>query len=532
MPALLQTVRHDLRYALRLLRRSPGFATATILTLALSIGANAAIFSAVEGVLISPLPYPEPDRLVRLFEEAPTTPHFPMAPGDFRDYRAELQTFEGIAAYVRGDLQLGDPGRPEQLRGIQVSAGFFRVLGYQPILGREFEKDDELQGRNDVVVLSHGLWMRRFDGDASVIGRSVRLSGRTFRVVGVLPLGVQHVGGTYRTYGHGEAIDIWSVLAVPREEHPRFRFSHYFNVVGRVRAGVSRGAMEEDLKRTGASVAGRYPTPNSPWTPSAVPLKQEIVGAAESTLFVLAGAASLVLLLACVNVAGLLLGRASSRSREIGVRAALGATRWRLARQMLVESVVLAAAGGVAGIGLAYGAIAGLARFGPSDLPRLQAISVNGTVLGYTAAAIAICAVAFGFAPAWRLARAGVSDALRDGGRSVAGGSHQQTRRLLVAAEVALAFVLVVASGLLFRSFIRMIDADPGFDPRSAITIAVDLPTARYDPARFGSVLPAGRGAGPRAARRGRSLVQLGSAVDGLRREHQLRDCRASVSLG
>jgi putative ABC transport system permease protein len=506
MAAMLQTLRNDVRYALRLLRRSPGFAGATILTLALSIGADAAIFSAVQGVLISPLPYPEPDRLVRLFEEAPTTPHFPMAPADFRDYRAELQTFEGLAAYLRSDLQLGDAARPEHLRGMQVTAGFFRLLGYQPLFGREFELDDELPGRNEVVILSHGLWMRRFDGDGSVIGRSVRLSGRTFRVVGVLPADFQHVGGTYRTYGHGETIDIWSVLPVPREERSGLRFAHYFNVVGRIRPGVSRGEMAQDLKRTGVSVARRYPNPNSPWSPSAVPLKQEIVGTAESTLLVLSGAAAAVLLLACVNVAGLLLGRASSRSREIGVRAALGATRWRLARQMLVESVVLAAAGGVIGIALAYGAIAALTRFGPSDLPRLQAIAIDGTVLGSTVAVIVLCALAFGFAPAWRLARAGVGDALRDGGRSVAGESHQRTRRLLVAAEVALAFVLVVSSGLLLRSFIRMMNADPGFEPGRAVTVSVDLPTARYD-------TPASTAFYQRAADRVRALPGVAEAA-------------------
>ena len=429
-----------------------------------------------------------------------------MAPADFRDYRAELQTFEGLAAYVRADLQLGDAARPEHLRGMQVTAGCFRLLGYQPLFGREFALDDELPGRNEVVVLSHGLWMRRFDGDASVIGRSVRFSGRTFRVVGVLPPDFQHVGGTYRTYGHGEAIDVWSVLPVPREERPGLRFSHYFNVVGRIRSGVSPGEMEQDLKRTGVSVARRYPNPNSPWSPTAVPLKQEIVGTAESTLLVLAGAAAAVLLLACVNVAGLLLGRASSRSREIGVRAALGATRWRLARQMLVESVVLAAAGGVIGIGLAYGAIAALTRFGPSDLPRLQAIAIDGPVLGSTVAAIVFCALAFGFAPAWRLARAGVSDALRDGGRSVAGDSNQRTRRLLVAAEVALAFVLIVSSGLLLRSFVRMMNADPGFEPGRAITISVDLPAARYD-------TPASTAFYQRAADRVRALPGVAEAA-------------------
>jgi predicted permease len=481
MSGMVQTLHHDIRYALRLLRRSPGFAAASILTLALAIGANAAIFSAVQGVLISPLPYPDPDRLVRLFEEAPTTPHFPMAPADFRDYRAELQTFDGIAAYLRADLQLGDINRPELLRGMQVSAGFFTLLGVQPLIGREFDQQDELPARNDVVMLSHSLWMRRFQGDPAIVGRSVRFSGRPFRVVGVLPATFQHVGGTYRTYGHGEPVDVWSVLPVPREEHPRFRYSHYFNVVGRVRADVNWAAVQDDLARTGASVATRYPSPNSPWQPAVVPLKQEIVGTAESTLFVLAGAAAAVLLLACVNVAGLLLGRSADRAREIGVRAALGATRWRLARQMLVESIVLATAGGAIGVALAYGAVAVLSRVGPADLPRLQTIAVNGRVLFFTLAAIVGCALTFGLAPGWRLVRAGMSEALREGGRSVAGSRHQRTQRTLAAAEVALAFVLVVSSGLLLRSFVAMMNANPGFEPGGAITASVELPTARYN---------------------------------------------------
>ncbi len=451
---MIQTLLQDVRYAIGLLRRSPAFAATAVLTLALSIGANTAIFSAVQGVLVAPLPYPDPERLVRLFEEAPTTPHFPMAPADFRDYRAELQTFEGLAAYQRADLQLGDLQQPEQLRGMQVTSGFFKLLGAQPAIGREFEVTDEIEGNNDVVIFSHSLWMRRFNGDPDVVGRVVRLSGRMFRVVGVLPEGFQHVGGTYRTYGHGEPVDVWSVLAVPRDEHPRFRFSHYFNVVGRVRRDVGRAAMEEDLRRTGVSVAKRYPTPNSPWKPTAVPLKDEIVGTAESTLLVLSGAASAVLLLACVNVAGLLLGRASGRSREIGVRAALGATRWRLARQLLIESLVLATVGGTIGVGLAYIAIAALARFGPSDMPRLQMIEVNAQVLFYAVAATLFSALLFGLAPALRLVRAGVGGALKEGGRTVAGSPHQRLRRVLAAAEVALAFVLVVSSGLLLRSFV------------------------------------------------------------------------------
>lgn len=480
---MTQTLLQDARYAVRLLRRSPGFAATAMLTLALSIGANAAIFSAVQGVIFAPLPYADPERLVRLFEEAPTMPHFPMAPADFRDYRAELQTFEGIAAYLRADMQLGDIHQPEQLRGMRVTAGFFKLLGYQPALGREFEMADEIQGNGDVVILSHSLWMRRFNGDPAVVGRAVRFSGRLFRVVGVLPANFEHVGGTYRSYGHGEPVDVWSALTVPRDEHPRFRFSHYFNVVGRVRANVGWAQMEDDLRRMGSTVARRYPAPNSPWKPRAVPLKDEIVGTADSMLWLLAGAASAVLLLACVNIAGLLLGRASGRSREIGVRSALGATRWRLVRQLLLESVVVAAAGGAMGVGLAYLAVAALGRFGPADLPRLQMIEVNDRVLLFTLAATLLSALLFGLVPAMRLARAGVGETLKEGLRSVAGSPHQRMRRVLAAAQVALAFVLVVSSGLLLRSFVAMIATNPGFEPGGALTASVDLPTARYDPA-------------------------------------------------
>ena len=477
----METLRQDVGYALRLLRRSPGFTATAVVTLGLAIGANTAIFSAIHGVLVAPLPYPDPERLVRLFEEAPTTPHFPMAPADFRDYRAELRAFEGLAAYQRADLQFGDAQQPEQLRGMQVTSGFFALLGTQTSLGREFLPDDEIDGRNNVAILSHALWMRRFDANPSVVGTAARFSGRMLQIVGVLPPGFQHVGGTYRSYGHGEPVDVWTVLPVPRVEHPRFRYSHYFNVVGRVRSNVSAAEVAADLQRVGISVAKRYPAPNSPWKPSMTPLKAEIVGTAESTLMVLAGAASAVLLLACVNVASLLLGRASRREREIGIRAAIGATRSRLTRQLLIESFVLATTGAIVGIGLAFTAIALLSRFGPQDMPRLRMIEVNASVLLYAVAATVASALLFGLAPAWRLARSGVGEVLRASGRTIAGSTHQRLRRVLTAAEVALAFVLVVASGLLLRSFAAMIDTDPGFRPATTFTASIELPTARYD---------------------------------------------------
>ena len=476
----MDAVLNDLRYAMRVLRRSPGFAATAILTLALSIGANAAIFSAVQGVLVAPLPYPDPDRLVRIFEETDTTPHFPMSPANFRDYRRELRTFDGIAAYLRADLQIGEAGRPEQLPGMQVTSGFFTLLGHPPVLGRDFAAGDELPGRNTVVILSHSLWMRRFGGDPAIVGRSIPLSGRTFEVAGVLPAGVQHVGGTFRSYGHGERVDIWWVLPVPQDERPSLRFSHYFNVVGRVRPGVAWADVAEDLRQAGASAATRYPQPNSPWRSRLVPLREEIVGNTGSTLAVLSGAAAAMLLLACVNVAGLLLGRASVRSREVGVRAAMGATRGRLARQLLVESLVLAAVGGTLGIGLGYAAVAALARFGPADLPRLQMVEIDAVVLGASVAATVLSALLFGLAPALRLARTGVGDALKEGGRAIAGSAHQRVRRGLTAVQVALAFVLVVAGALLLRSFVSMISEPPGFEPAGAITAIVQLPAARY----------------------------------------------------
>jgi putative ABC transport system permease protein len=477
MPNLL----HDARYAVRLLRRSPGFTITAVMTLALAIGANTAIFSAVKGMLISPLPYPNPDRLVRLFEESDRTPHFPMAPADFRDYRSELQSFDGIAAYIRGDLQIGDANHPEQLRGMQVTAGFFGVLGYQPAMGRDFEAADEIPGNSDVVILGHTLWTARFSGDPGVIGRSIRLSGKSFRVIGVLPEGVQHVGSGYRSYGHGEPVDIWSVLVVPREEKPTHRFSHYFNVIARLRPGVTLAGMDADLRRTRESVGRRYPVSPSPWHPRAVPLKDEIVGTAESTLVALGGAATAVLILACVNVAGLLLGRGVGRSREIGVRAALGATRSRLARQLLIESLVLAGLGGAIGVALAYSGIAALSRFGPSDIPRLESIFVDTQVLLYALAATIASALLFGLAPALRLASAGVGETLKEGVRSIAGSPHQRVRRGLAAIQLALAFVIVVSSGLLLRSFVAMITTNPGFTPGGAITASIELPVARYD---------------------------------------------------
>jgi predicted permease len=482
----MRNIAQDVRYAVRLLLRAPGFTAVAALTLGLGIGANTAIFSVVHGILLKPLPYADPDRLVRAFEEAPDVPEFPVSPGNFVDYRAQTQAFEGLAAYDRGDLQLGGD-RPEQLRGMRVTSGFFALLGYQPLLGREFTRDDERSSAAPVVILSHALWSRRFAADRGIVGRTIELSGKTFEVIGVLPAGVQHVGGTYRSYPHGQTVDVWWPRALPATPQRRDRAQHYLSVVGRVRPGVTVAQAGEDLRRISARLAAAYPDSNADWSSHVRPLRADIIGTSEPTLVALLAAAAAVLLIACLNVAGLLLGRATARTGEIGVRAALGATRSRLVRQLVVESALLALAGAMLGTGVAYLAVQALLAFAPADTPRLHMVSVDRVVLAYTLAATALTALLFGLAPALQLARADVAPALR-GGRGAPGGAQHRLRRTLVAAEVALAFVLVVTGGLLLRSFALLLRLDPGFRADHVLTATIALPPARYPKAADAAV--------------------------------------------
>jgi predicted permease len=469
----------DVRYAVRLLLRSPGFTCVAALTLALGIGANTAIFSVVHGVLVKPLPYADPDSLVRLFEESPPeTPEFPLSPGTFIEFRSHSRAFASLAAHERSDLQLGGD-RPEQLRGMRVTAGFFELLGYRPHLGREFTREDEAPDAGAVAILSHALWARRFASDSTVVGRPVLLSGRTFEIVGVLPPGVQHVGGAYRAYPHGESVDIWWPRSLPATPQRRDRAQHYLSVIGRLRPGVTPAQGQDDLRRMSTVLAEQYPQTNARWSSHLRPLRTDIVGTSETTLAALLAAAGAVLLIACLNVAGLLLGRATGRAREIGVRAALGATRVRLLRQLVTESSLLALVGGALGIAFAYAAVNVLVAFAPADTPRLHMVSVDRVVLGYTVLATALTALLFGLAPAIQLARADVAPSL-SGGRGAAGGAQQRVRRGLVVAEVALAFVLIATAGLLLRSFSSLLTVDPGFRPDRVLTAVVNLPPARY----------------------------------------------------
>ncbi|MGH9936388.1 MAG: ABC transporter permease, partial [Blastocatellia bacterium] len=371
----------DLRYGARMLLKTPGFTLIAVITLSLGIGANTAIFSVVNGVLLKPLPYRAPEQLIRVFERSRTQPKFPMSGGNFQDYREQNSTLSGLALYTRQDLELSRDDKPERLAALRVTAGFFELLGAQPLLGREFRREDELPDNNQVVILSHGLWQRRFNGDPGVVGRAVTLLGRPFTVVGVMPPGLQHVGGDYRSTPHGESVDAWWPVALRPQAN---RGAHFLNAVGRLKPGVSVAQAEADFNVIAERLAGQFPNTNQGWRIAIQPLREEIAGWARTTLLALFGAVFFVLLIACVNVANLLMARATAREREIAVRASVGAGRRRIVRQLLTESSLLAIVGGGAGILLAQWAIDALKALGPEHLPRLQAVSVDGRILLFT----------------------------------------------------------------------------------------------------------------------------------------------------
>ncbi|MFL6276642.1 MAG: ABC transporter permease [Blastocatellia bacterium] len=474
----MHTIIQDLRYGLRLLLKRPGFTFVAIITLALGIGANTAIFSVVNGVLLKPLPYPHPEQLVRVFESSRTQPRFPMAPGNFLDYRDQNTTLENLALYTRNDLELALGDRPEQLSGMRVSADFFATLGFQPLLGREFSRADEAPDNTHAVILSHGLWQRRFGSDPNVIGQVVPLSGEPFTVVGVMPPGVQHVGGDYRSTPHGESVDVWWPMELSTKSP---RFAHFTNTVGRMKAGVTSDQAEADFNVIAGRLAEQYPNTNSGWQIRVRPLHQEIVGRARTTLLVLLGAVAFVLLIACVNVANLMLARATTREREMAVRASLGAGRMRLVRQLLTESLLIAVLGGAAGLLLAGWLIDALIALGPSQLPRLQAVKMDWQILGFTLAVTLLTGLLFGLVPAWQGAKLNLNELLKEGGRGGTGGARQRRlRNVLVAAEVALALILMVGAGLLLRSFVKLQQIDPGFNPEGVLTMKLTLPLARY----------------------------------------------------
>ncbi len=477
--ALWETFWYDLRYSCRALRRSPGFTAVITLTLALSIGANSAIFSVIEGVLLRPLPYPEQDRIVRFFLSSAAYPKFPVNAFDFLDFRARNRSFGSMAVMTRADVQLSGIGEPQRLSGFRVSAGYFRVLGLRPLRGREFETRDELPGNERVAILSHRLWRTRFGADPGILGRKLLLEGRPFTVVGVMPREMQHPGNEYRPVAYGDTVDLWWPFTF--EGDPNQRGSHYIEGIGRLNRGVAPTQAGAEMNGIMAQLAREHPDNDSGWRVLVIPLYREIVGAAPRLLLVLLGAVALVLLIACANAANLLLARATGRQQEIAVRLALGAARSRLIRQMLTESALISVLGGAAGAIVATLGVKALAAMLPAGFPRAHDIHVNPAVFAFTLVVALSTGILFGLAPALQASRPDLRQSLRGSGRGVTGGvRHLRLRNSLVVAEVSLACVLLIGAGLMLRSFVNLLRADPGFHPEQVLTAGISLPEETY----------------------------------------------------
>jgi predicted permease len=476
----MDNLTQDLRFAFRLLTKNPGFTAVAVFTLALGIGANAAIFDVVNGVLLKPLPYKEPDRIVRVFESHPRFPTFPISPANFLDYRERNDVFDDFSTFARGDLDLSVNGRPERLTGMRVSHGFFRLLGFEPELGRAFLPTDEINGNEHVAIISHALWERSFGRDPAIVGSSVPLSGMSFTVIGVMGAGLQHVGGDYRSLSHGGIVDVWWPLGLD----PKVRTSHFLNAIGKLKPEITREQAEARMNVIAQQLEGQYPE-DKDWRIRLVSLRDEIVGGAQTMLLILFGAAGFVLLIACVNIANLLLARATARQKEMAVRTALGAGRFRLVRQMVTESLLIAALGGMAGLAVAKWGIEALVALGPKQIPRIHMIALDWRTLAFTLTAALLTGALFGLAPALQVSKVNLSDSLKEGGRGSSGGAqHNRLRGLLVIAEVSLAFVLLIGAGLLIRTFFYLQKVDPGFNPERVLTASIDLPGARYQTAK------------------------------------------------
>lgn len=468
-------IAQDIRYGLRMLAKNPAFTAIAVLALALGIGANSAIFSVVNTILLRPLPYKNPDQLVMIWENA-THLGFPKntpSPANFLDWRQQATVFSGMGAFAEQAYNLTGVGEPERLDGRRVSANLFDLLGVKPILGRTFVPEEDQPGTK-VALLNESLWKRRFGSDPGVIGRALNLNGESYTVVGVLPRTVQLPAfGSWRD-------QVWVPLAFPAEEATG-RGNHFLEVIARMKPGVSIEQARAEMQTIMARLAQQYPEVNTRISTVVNPLHEEIVGNMKPALLILLGAVAFVLLIACANVANLLLARAAVRQKEIALRLALGADRARLTKQLLVESVMLSLLGGIVGLGLSYVGLRVLTGFIPPDLAHADAISIDGKVLVFTLLIALVTGLVFGLAPASQASHFNLNDTLKEGGRdSGAGVRGKKLRSTLVIAEVAVSFILLIGAGLLINSFMHLRNLDPGFRSDHLLAMQVDLSPVKY----------------------------------------------------
>jgi len=472
----IETMRRDLVYAGRMLRQNPGFAAAAIITLALGIGANTAIFSICDAVLFQPLPYAEPDRVVTLWERMSNGKLSTVAPANFVDWREVCRSFSDVAAVNSSSFILGEQLDPARLIGAGASSNFFSLLGVRFALGRNFLPEEDRPGRNRVAILSHRIWQQRFGADGDIAGRQIRLNDSSYTVVGVLPAGFQFATNASDFRATSQP-DIWVPIALDLQKLQRG--THPLRVVAKLKADVDLAKGQAELDLVAANLARLYPEDNRDKGIAAVPLADQVTANVRAALETLLGAVGLVLLIACANVANLLLSRAASRQREMAVRVALGATRGRLAQQLLTESLLLAIIGGAAGFLLAIAAMALVSPHLPADLSRAAGIGVDARIIGFSALISLLTGVFFGLGPLLGTRRVGAGESLKRSNR-IAGGTHSHLRNGLAVTQIAIAIILLIGAGLMAKSFWALAHTAPGFRSEQILTARLSLPRSRY----------------------------------------------------
>ena len=471
----MDSIIKDIRYGFRSLLKRPGFTLIALVALALGIGANTAIFSLVNAVVIRPLPYRDPDRLVWAYGNIRNGGNrASVSPLDFLDYREQNKTFEQFAASgtMPLNLNLTGNGDPERLSVSGVTGNYFDTFGVVPALGRGFSMENEKTGQDQVVVLSDALWQKRFGSDPSIVGKAISLDGKAYEVIGVMPAGLSLP----------QAADLWVPLTFDVDPGMKQRKAHFLRPIGKMKAGVTLAQAQADTDRIAAQLEQQFPDSNTGWNLRLLSLREQLVGGSRTMLFVLFGAVGFVLLIACANVANLLLVRAAAREKEIALRTALGASRLRIARQMITESLLLSTMGGLLGALLAAWGVQLLVKLSEGNLPTTANVKIDLTVLTFTLLISIVTGILFGLAPAFRTLKVNLIDSLKDGARGGAEGTlRNRTRSLLVVFESAVAVMLLIGAGLLVRSLIALQRVDPGFEPDNVLTLRIDLARKKYD---------------------------------------------------
>lgn len=473
---------NDIRYSIRSLLKRPGFVSIAVITLALGIGANTAIFSVINAVVLRPLPYADPDRLVMVWETVAGNDRRSVAPGNYVDWRDQNKTFAGMSAAFNGNFNLTGDGEPERIDGATITSTLMDVLGVPAQLGRTFQPDDDSSGGQSVVLISDGLWKRRFGADQNIVGRSITIDEAPYTVIGVMPSGFQFPAKSdlWMLGRDRNAVSLSLISQFPENDWTHERDAHFLRVVGRLRAGASLSQAQSDIAGIARRAEQEFPKTNAGLGSMVVSLHTQVVGQVQSLLFILLGAVAFVLLIACTNVANLLLARSVNREREMAIRVAVGAGRWRLVRQLLTESFMLSLAGGLAGLLLSTWVVALFIKLSPGDIPRLDEATVDFRLLSFTFVISLVTGIGFGLLPAFHGTRVSLSRSLKEGGKVTSGLLHRRTRNILIASEIALAQILLVGAGLLILSYVRASQINPGFNPQGVLSAKIAPSAKKY----------------------------------------------------